>query len=80
MIDVLQQALLALEELSCDSCVPRNVRSVVVSAIEVLSKEDDLQVKVSSALNRLESVADDSNMQPITRSQLFNVVSLLESV
>lgn len=69
-----------LTELKKDTTVPRNVKEKVIKSIEILLSDDDLSIKVNKALHELEEVADDVNLQPFTRTQMWNVVSLLEKV
>ncbi|MBW2992980.1 UPF0147 family protein [Candidatus Woesearchaeota archaeon] len=69
-----------LTELKKDSSVPRNVKEKIESAIKILLEEDEASIKIHKALHELEEVADDVNLQPFTRTQLWNVVSLLEKV
>lgn len=80
MMERLQQIIDALTELSGDSTVPRNVKSQLARAITVLSGDEEHRIKVSKALEELDEVIDDPNMQPYTRTQLWNIVSLLETV
>lgn len=80
MSDELQQVLVALQELNEDSTVPKNVKLKVENTIKMLNANAELSIKVSKALNELEVVADDSNVQAHTRTQIFNIVSLLELV
>ena len=78
--DAVQRVLFALEELQEDEFVPKNVRSRISQTIQVLSQDGEVSIRVSKALSELESLSDDSNVEPHTRSQLFNIVSLLEAV
>lgn len=79
-MDTLQQAIYALQELIDDSSTPRALKEKIVSVMTVLNQNTEQKIKVSKALNQLESVTEDSNLQPFTRTQLFNIVSLLEVV
>lgn len=76
----LQQIIDALTELSGDNTVPRNVKNQLARAIAVLTGDEEHRIKVSKALEELDEVIDDPNMQPYTRTQLWNIVSLLETV
>ena len=67
--------LILLEE---DFTVPRNVREKVKEIINDLSGNDDKSLKVNKALNILEEIGDDVNLQSYTRTQFLNVVGLLE--
>lgn len=80
MSDALQQVLVALRELNEDSTTPKNVKLKVENTIKLLNANAELSIKVSKALNELEVVADDSSVQAHTRTQIFNIVSLLELV
>lgn len=80
MMERLQQIIDALTELSTDNTVPRNVKNQLTRAIAVLNSDEEHRIKVSKALEELDEVIDDPNMQPYTRTQLWNIVSLLETV
>ncbi len=69
-----------LEDLGKDSTVPKNVKDKVLEVIGILKEESEFSIKVNKALNELDEVTDDSNMQPYTRTQLFNIVTMLESL
>ena len=68
----------ALQELEEDSSVPKNVKEKIVGTIKLLNEETDMSIKVSRALQSLEELTDDLNMEAYTRSQIFNIVSMLE--
>jgi len=72
--------LAALSELQEDDTVPKNIKSRLNEVCNALQTEDDLKLRVDKALQLLDEIADDSNVKPYTRSQLWNVVSMLESV
>ena len=80
MTEAFQSIIEALIELQNDSSVPRNVKSGIAETIDALKQESDQSIKINKALNKLEELADDMNMQPYTRTQIFNVVSLLEMI
>ncbi len=69
-----------LDELKDDAAVPRNVRLKIEKIAELLNGETEVQIKVSKALNELEEIADDVNLQSYTRTQVWNVISVLEKV
>ncbi|MCH7552150.1 UPF0147 family protein [Patescibacteria group bacterium] len=68
----------ALEELKVDTSVPKNVKTKIESTIYALQEEISVSLRASKALHELEDIAEDNNMQPHIRTQIFNVVSLLE--
>ena len=69
-----------LDELKDDITVPKNVRLKVEKVIEVLNGKIENDIKVSKALNELEEIADDVNLQSYTRTQVWNVISALEKI
>lgn len=70
-----------LRELEEDSCVPKNVKNKISSTIKDLeTSHEEISIKVSRALHALEELTEDNNMQPYTRTQIFNIVSTLEIV
>ncbi len=78
MNDSLKEVLLALAELEEDNTVPRNVKAKIANTIKALKENCEDNIKINKALHELEEVAEDTNMQPYTRTQIWNVVSLLE--
>lgn len=71
VIDLLQQML---EE----NTVPKNVRAKIDKTIELLQKDEEQKIKVSRAMHELEEISNDTNMQSDTRTQIFNIISVLE--
>ena len=79
-VERLAQILEALGDLRDDKAVPRNVRTKLERAMDALNCSDEQKFKISKAMEELEEVMDDPNMQPYTRTQIWNVVSMLEQV
>jgi len=69
-----------LNELSEDGSVPRNVKETVNSTIKALKEDKEISIKINKALHELDEIADDPNLQQYTRTQIWNVVSLLENI
>jgi len=69
-----------LNELKEDAAVPKNVKLKIEKVIGILKKNSEVTIKVSKALNELEEVADDVNLESYTRTQVWNVISALEKV
>ena len=68
----------ALEELQNDVAVPKNVKTKIELTIKALQEQTRDSLRASKALHELEEITEDNNMQPHIRTQIFNVVSLLE--
>lgn len=69
-----------LEDLQKDITVPRNIKIKIQNIIEVLKEKTELSIRINKALNELDEVADDVNMQSYTRAQIWNIVSSLEKI
>ncbi|MEM4263583.1 MAG: UPF0147 family protein [Candidatus Woesearchaeota archaeon] len=70
-----------LKELEEDSTVPKHIKTKVANTIKTLETDDcEISIKVSRAMNELESITEDNNMQPHTRMQILSIVSTLEIV
>jgi len=67
-----------LDELKKDTTVPKNVKEKIDSTVKLLEDDEETAIKVNRALHELEEVADDANLQPFTRTRVWNIVSLLE--
>ncbi len=70
----------ALSELNDDNTVPRNIKNKISAAIQILEDDSDLSIRVNKVLNELDEIADETNIQAYTRTQLWNIVSMLESM
>jgi uncharacterized protein (UPF0147 family) len=79
-MDELTMVIAALRELEQDNQVPKNIKTKIISTISVLEQAGEMPIKVSKALQELEQLTDDNNMQAYTRTQIFNIVSLLEVI
>lgn len=80
MVEEMSDLIEMLKELLDDTTVPRNVKTKVQEIINILNVDEDMSLKVSKALAELEDVSNDTNMQPFTRTQIWNIVSFLETM
>ncbi|MBN4049250.1 UPF0147 family protein, partial [archaeon AH-315-M20] len=61
-----------LNGLKEDNTVPKNVRMKVENSIKILNDDTEMEIKVSKVLSELEEMADDVNLQPYTRTQIWD--------
>jgi len=62
-----------------DRTVPKNIRAAAEQVKNDLSsKDDNWDIKLSSAINILDEVTNDPNIPMYTRTQVWNIVSMLE--
>lgn len=68
-----------LDQIINDRTVPKNIRAAAENSKTALSSENDaLEVKISTAIHTLDEIINDPNMPMYTRTQIWNVVSMLE--
>ncbi|MFC2143001.1 UPF0147 family protein [Candidatus Aenigmatarchaeota archaeon] len=68
-----------LEEINEDRSVPRNIRTLIQQARDNLNNEkNDVPVRINSAVSILDDVSNDPNIPTYTRTQVWNIVSMLE--
>lgn len=68
----------ALEELKEDATVPKNIKKKIQGCIDILQENVELSIRVNKVLHELEEISEDSNMQAYTRTQIWNISSMLE--
>ena len=78
MEERIQNIIEALEDLSQDSTVPRNIKSKVESIISALKEKVEMPIRINKALSELDEISDDTNIQAYTRTQIWNIASMLE--
>ena len=65
-----------------DRTVPRNIRAAAEEAKKELTEKSNnsWDIRLSSAISVLDEIINDPNMPMYTRTQIWNVVSMLEAV
>ncbi|UCG95606.1 MAG: UPF0147 family protein [archaeon] len=77
-LDVIIQALSRIKE---DRTVPKNIRASCEECLKDLKNEDDeLSVRLSSCISTLDEMSNDPNIPSYTRTQIWNIVSMLEAL
>jgi uncharacterized protein (UPF0147 family) len=67
-------------ELCDDNTIPKNIKVKFQDIVNSLRKEAETSIKVNRALQNLDEINEDSNLQPYIRTQVWNLVSMLEKV
>ena len=81
MKEKVKQVASVLGRIVDDSSVPRNIRRSAEEARTLLLNEDeDLGLRVSSAIYLLEEISNDRNLPIHTRTTVWNVASELETI
>jgi len=81
MIEKLKQIASVLSRIVDDTSVPRNIRRSAEEARTLLLNEDeDVGIRVASAVYLLEEISNDRNLPIHARTVIWNVASELETI
>lgn len=79
--DKIKEIIEALIQIEADFTVPKNIKTRIRGAITALEEEEStVAVKIDKSLQELDSLDEDPNIPAYTRTQIWNVVSLLECI
>lgn len=76
----IESAMQLLIELEKDTTMPKNIQQKITRAITDLNSDEEAKIKVSRVLQDMIELTEDINMPSFTRTQIYNIVSLLEVV
>lgn len=76
----IQNIVGAMRDIQEDHTIPRGIRTRLAETVEILEGEAEATMRINKALDHLDDVTDDANLEPFTRTQLWNLVSMLESI
>lgn len=69
-----------LAQILDDRTVPRNIRTACEECINTLKNEkENFSVRVNTCVSILDEVSNDPNIPIYTRTQIWNIVSMLEA-
>jgi len=70
-----------MESILDDTSVPRNIRKTIDEAKNKLSVNiDELNVNLTTAIYLMEDISNDINMPSHTRTEIWTIISELESI
>ena len=78
MMDI-NEILSVVSQIEQDSTVPKNVKTKIKEIIAILQQDLDAAVRSNKILQELDDIADDPNMPAYTRTQIWSIVSALET-
>jgi len=79
-VEELEEILEVLTDLLLDPSVPKNVKTKIQTMIDALEEDIEISLRVNKALSILDEISDDNNLQSYTRTQIWNIASMLESL
>ena len=76
----LRQIASLMEIVINDTSIPKNVRKAVSDAKDKLLSKEELIQRTSGAVYALDEVSNDINMPSHARTQIWTILSALESI
>ena len=68
-----------LDEISQDRTVAKNIRTAMEQAkASLMDAKQEIAVRINGAISILDDVANDPNIPVYSRTQIWNIVSMLE--
>jgi uncharacterized protein (UPF0147 family) len=80
MDEKIEMIIETIKEIQEDTSVPKNVKKKLDDAIAVLNEDADMSIKKDKALHILDELSEDTTMQAYIRTQIWNIVSALETI
>lgn len=78
---IFDEADYILNSISADASVPRNIRKITTQAIEELKADSTTPaVNASNGISLLDDLSQDPNCPLHTRTQIYQILSLLEQI
>ena len=81
MTDVKKEVMEILNTINSDSTVPKNVK-LKIHEVEIILKEDskNFALQINRVMQELDDISEENNIPDYTRTQLWNIASLLETI
>ena len=77
----LEEIIVAIEDMLEDNTIPKNVKRKIEETKQILLKtETAISIRINQALNKLEELSEETNINPFTRTQIWNIVSMLGAI
>jgi uncharacterized protein len=76
-----EQVIELLTQILDDRSVPKNIRENAQRSKEsLLDEKNEISIRVDQAIQLLDEISEDPNMPIYTRTQIWNIVTLLEGL
>ncbi len=75
-----EQVIEILNDLSLDINVSKNIKIKIQHILDLLNERTEFSIRINKVLTELDSMSNDPNLEAYTRTQIWNVVSILEKL
>jgi len=70
-----------ISKIEQDNTVPKNIKIMIQNiSIDLKEEEKEIDVRINRALQDLDEISEDNNIPDYIRTQIWSIVSLLESI
>ncbi|MCC7552404.1 UPF0147 family protein [Candidatus Micrarchaeota archaeon] len=69
-----------MDEIEEDTSIPKNIRKTITDAKKRLKTNEDATLKIGAVVYSLEEIAEDINIPSHARTQIWTILSALESM
>jgi len=70
-----------IQQIANDRTVPRNIRAKCEDSVVILQNmQQEEAIRVNRVVSNMDEVSNDPNIPMYTRTQVWNIVSVLESL
>lgn len=76
----IKQIISFMDDLLGDTSIPKNIKRAIMEGKTKLLTNEDPVLRASSAVYSLESVSEDINLPMHARTQIWQIVSVLETI
>lgn len=76
----IENSVVKLSELKEDSMTPKSLKEKISEVIGILQGNEEDTIKINKVLSLLDEISSENNIQPYVRTQIWNIVSILESI
>ena len=77
-----QDVIETIREILDDPALQKNIKTKLDAVIKELETSDpkNIRLKVNKCVDEMEDISNDANIQPFVRTQVWSIVSMLESL
>ncbi len=80
-VSMFEDVIKMLEQISKDRTVPKNIRLKCEESMKALQEDKESKaVKINTVISLLDEASNDPNIPTYTRTQIWNIVSVLEGL
>jgi len=70
-----------ISKIEQDNTVPKNIKIKIQNIfLDLKEEEKEIDVRINRALQDLDEISEDNNIPDYIRTQIWSIVSLLESI